>query len=85
MSVVENADHGGMRARKRPNYASIGASVVAHIGDFNDHAIAMHRRSNGMRRDKDVSGQTGLERGIKRVGFGDDEAVAVAMHGQAAD
>ena len=38
-----------------------------------------------MRRNKDVSGQAAFETVIERGGFGDDEAEAVAVHGQTAD
>ncbi len=38
-----------------------------------------------MRRNEDIAGEAGLETRIERSGFGNHEAEAVAMHGQAAD
>jgi hypothetical protein len=85
VSVVEDADYGWMRARKRADDASFGASIGAYRGDFDQYAVAMHRGCNGMRRNKDISGQAGFKAVIERESFGNHEAVAVAMHRQAAD
>ncbi len=85
VSVMEDADHGRMRARKRPDDAPFGATVGADGGDIDQHAVPMHGRADGMRRDEDVAGEASLEIGIKRRSFGDHEAKAVAVHGEAAD
>jgi hypothetical protein len=53
--------------------------------NFDEHAIAVHRRSDGVRGNEDIAGEARFQAGIERVGFRDDEAVAVAMHGEAAD
>ena len=85
MSVVEDADHGGMRARERSDNASFGAAIAANGGDFDQDAVSVHGRPDGVRRDEDIAGEAGLEIRIERSGFGNHEAEAVAMHGQAAD
>ena len=48
-------------------------------GELDQHLIAMHRRADGRRRNEDVAGDRQALSGI-----GDDEAVAVAMHGEPA-
>ena len=37
-----------------------------------------------MRRNEDIAGEADLQTGIERSGFGNHEAEAVTMHGQAA-
>ena len=74
-----------MRARQRADDAAFGAAVGADGGDFDENAVAVHGGTDGVRRNEDIAGEAGLETGIERRGFGNHEAEAVAMHGQAAD
>ncbi len=85
MSAVEDADDGRMRAREGADDAAFGAAIAADGGDFDEDTVAVHGGSDGVRRNEDIAGEVGLKIRIERSGFGDDEAEAVAMHGQAAD
>ena len=85
VSVVEDADHGWMGARQRADDTAFGAAVGADGGDFDQDAVAVHGGSGGVRRNEDIAGEASLETVIERSGFGNHEAEAVAMHGQAAD
>src|ERR1039458_9834827 len=60
------------------------ATAAEDGGDFDEDAVAVHGGSGGVRRNEDIAGEAGLETGIERSGFGNHEAEAVAMHGQAA-
>ena len=82
---MEDADHSRMGARQRAQDAAFGAAIGTNVADFDEDAVAVHGRADGMWRNKDVAGQTGLETRIERSGFRDHEAEAVAMHGQAAN
>jgi hypothetical protein len=85
VSVVEDADDGGMGAGQGAEDAAFGAAIGADGSYFDEDAIAVHGGSDGVRGNEDVAGEARFQIGIERVGFGDDEAIAVAMHGEAAD
>ena len=85
VSVVEDADHGWMGAREGADDAAFGAAIGADGGDFDQYAVAVHGGSDGVRRNEDIAGEASFQTGIERSGFGNHEAEAVAMHGQAAD
>ena len=61
------------------------ARPSGRTADFDEDAVAVHGRSDGMRRNEDIAGEARLETGIERRGVGNHEAEAVAMHGEAAD
>ena len=78
-SVMENSDDGGMSTINRPNNPPFGPSTVPNVDDLDQHAIAMHGRTNGMRRDENVAGQSRLQIGGSRSQVGNHEPEAVAM------
>ena len=82
---MEDADHGGMGTREGAEDAAFGAAIGADGGDFDQDAVAVHGGSDGGRRNEDIAGKASLQIGIERIGFGNYEAEAVAMHGEAAD
>ena len=84
-SIVEDADYGGMSAGDGADDAAFAASVGTDVCHFDEDAVSVHGRAGGVGRNKDVSGEAGLEAIVEGDGFGDDEAEAVAMHGEAAD
>src|ERR1019366_2140811 len=85
VSVVEDADHGGMGTREGAEDAAFGAAIGADGRDFDQDAVAVHGGSDGGRRNEDIAGKASLQISIERIGFGNDKAETVAMHGQAAD
>ncbi len=85
MSVVKDADDGGMGAREGADNAALGAAIVADGGDFDKNAVAVHGGADGVRRNEDIAVEAGFEIRIERRGFGNHKAEAVAMHGQASD
>ena len=84
VGIVEEADYGGMGAMERAHDATLGATIGTNSGDFDQHAIAVHRRTDGRRRDENISGQASLQAFIEQARVGYDKAEAVAMHAQAA-
>ena len=52
--------------------------------DLDEHAIAMHRCSNRMRRNEDVTRKFRLKRRAGGGQFGDDEAEAIAVQAELA-
>src|SRR6266849_6375818 len=85
VSVVEDADYRRMGTRQGANDAAFGASIGTDGTDFDQDAVAVHGGSGGVRSNENIAGETGFQIGIERSGVGDDEAEAVAMHGQTAD
>ncbi len=77
-AIVERADHRGMRAAGDAGDTSLGAAIVSHRPDLDQHAIAVHGRADGGRGDVDVAGDLLFHVGA----LGDDKAVAVAVHRQ---
>ena len=73
-AVVEDADHGRVRARQRTDDAAFGAAVGADGANFNQYAVAVHRGSNGVRRNEDVSSQASFETVVERGNFWNDKA-----------
>ena len=55
--IVEDADDRRMSARKRAQNASFGAAVGPKGYDFDEHAIAVHRRPSDVRRNEDIACQ----------------------------
>src|ERR1700728_536115 len=84
-AVVENSDDGGMCAHHRTHDAAFGAAIGTSGDDIDQHAIAVHGIADGVRRDENIAHEARLERRTQRTGVGDDEAEAVAVHGEAAD
>src|ERR1039458_9240422 len=94
-SVMKGAHDGRVTPRQHAQDAPLGTTVVTHpstrktgarwgprsfalASQFHQHLIAMHGRTNGLRVDVDVAAE-----GAALAGVGDDEAVTVAVHGQA--
>ena len=68
----------GLPRREHAQDAAFGAAVVVLATKLDQHLVAVHGRADGLRVDEDVAADRAALPGI-----GDDEAVAVAMHGQA--
>ena len=78
-AAMECSDHGRIAAREHAQDASLGAAIVALAAQFHQHLVAVHGRSDcwgGMKMSP--------ADGTALVGIGDHEAIAIAMHGQAA-
>ncbi len=63
--------------------APFGASVGADVGDVHEHHVSVHGVADLVRRNEDVAGDALLELCGERFGVGNDEAEAVAVHGEA--
>src|ERR1039458_9176385 len=79
---MKDSDHGAMSTDDWANDAAFGTSVGPDRADFYQHAIAVHRRAHGRRRNENVSGELRLEACVERGGVRGDKPVAVAMHAQ---
>ena len=75
---MEGADDGGIAAAEHAQDAAFGAAVVLLAAQLDQHLVAVHGRADGLRVDEDVAADRAALAGV-----GNDEAVAVAMHGQA--
>src|SRR5579864_8734135 len=78
-AVVEGADHGGMGASQHAQDSAFGAAIGANGGNFHQHAIAVHGRTDGARRNVDVAADALPHFIVLR----DHKTVTVAVHGQA--
>ena len=58
---MEDSDHRGMRSIERPNNASLSPPVIADVRNFYQYTVTMHRWSDRMRRNKDISRKPGLQ------------------------
>ncbi len=93
---MKDTDHGRIATGENAQDAALGSAIVtrsaacetgAHRGprdvalrcEFHQHLIAVHGRTDGRRRNEDVA----VDR-RPLAGVGDDEAVAVAVHDEAA-
>ena len=79
---MKTPDYSGMGAAYRPHNASFGATAGAEGADLNQHAVAVHGRSNSRRWNENVSSQARFQTCVKRTGVGNDEAKTVAVHAQ---
>ena len=84
IAIMEEANHGGMGAMKRAHDATLSASVGTNSGDLDQHAIAVHGRTNRRRRNENISAEPGFQAFIERAGIGYHKAKAVAVHAQLA-
>src|ERR1700692_3228116 len=80
--MVKNADNCRMSAIYRTHNASLGPAIISDIRDFNQHAIAVHRRADGMRGNENISGEAALQIRSSRSGIRDDETESIAMKAQ---
>ena len=80
---MEGADNRWIAASEHAQDVAFGTAIVGRArtlaGELDQHLIAVHCRADGGRRDEDVARDRKALPGIR-----DDEAVAVAMHGEAA-
>ena len=83
-AIVKNADHRGVRALDRSHNAAFRASIRTDRANVDQYLIAVHGVPELMGRDKDVTNQPRSERWDDRIGVGNDEAEAVAVHCQTA-
>ncbi len=74
----ELAGDSGMRAAENAHHLAFSAAVGVDAGDAGKHGVAVHGVAGGVRRDENVSGDAGHLLGWS------DEAVALAVHGEAA-
>src|SRR2546429_6054695 len=84
IAIVEEADHGGMGAMERAHDATLSAPVGTNSGNLDQHAIAVHGRTNRRRRNENISAEPGFQAFIERAGIGYHKAKAVAVHAQLA-
>src|SRR6202790_1000096 len=54
-AVMKNPHYRGMRAYYRPHDAAFGAAIGTSSDDVDQHAVAVHRISDGVRRDKNIA------------------------------
>src|SRR5271169_6394907 len=84
-AIVKSPDHRGMRAYHRAHDAAFGAAIGTNGGDVDQHAVAVHRVADYVGCYKNIPNETRFERRTQRACIWDDEAKAVAMHGEASD
>ncbi len=75
---MKGADDRGIAAAEHAQDAAFGAAVFLLAAEFDQHLVAVHGRADGLRVDVDVAADRAALSGV-----GNDEAVAVAVHGQA--
>src|SRR5260370_28263385 len=78
-AVMENADHRGMRPVDWPKNASLGSAAITNVCDFNQHAISMHGRTHGGRRNEDGPRDTRIQGFAGRPQGWDGQTVTVPM------
>ena len=81
---MKNSNHRGMRAHHRAHDPSLGAPIRTHVDDVDQYEVPVHGIANGVWSDEDISGQPRLERRTQRLCIRNDEAEAVAVHGEPA-
>src|SRR5579864_1495159 len=79
-AVVEDADDGFLFALHYADDPAFSFAVMPEAAHFDQNLVAMHGVADLRRRDKDIALELALGAGWQGAGFGDDEAVAVAMH-----
>ena len=79
-AIVEDADDGLLFALHYADDPAFSFTVMPEAAHFHQHLVAVHGVADFWRRNKDVTLQLALGAGREGAGFGDDEAVAVAMH-----
>src|SRR6266567_1152100 len=79
---MKDADHRGMGAVEGPKNAPFRPAIIAHIGDFYQHEVAMHRRSDSVRRNKDISRQAGLQARVDRNSIRNYKPEAIPMQAE---
>src|ERR1051325_9834101 len=79
-AIVEDADHGFLLALHHADDPAFSLAVVAETAHFHQYLVAVHGIADIRRWNKYVTLQLALGTGRQRAGFGDDEAIAVAMH-----
>ena len=79
---MEDTNHRGVGAVDGADDAAFGAAVGTDVSDFDQDLIAVHGGADLVRGDEDVAGESGFQGGAQRFGVGDDEAEAVAVHGE---
>ena len=83
--VVECPDDGGVSASEHAENAAFRPAIVAQGGDFDQHAVAVHGRADRRGRNEDIAREHSLQTRIQRLGVGNYKAIAVAVHGEAAN
>ena len=84
-AVMEDADDAFLLAFSDAEDAAFTFAVGADAAEFDQHLVTVHGVADFRRRNKDVSEELAAGARRERVGFRGDEAVAVAMHVEAAD
>ena len=79
-AIVEDADDGFLFALHYADDPAFSFAVMPEAAHFHQHLVAMHGVADFWRRNKDVALELALGASRERAGFGDDEAVAIAMH-----
>ncbi len=82
---MKDADDGFLFALHHADDPAFGFAVMPEFAHLHQHLVAVHGVADLRRRNKDVPLELALDAGREGAGFGDDEAVAVTMHTQAAD
>src|SRR5689334_7797678 len=83
-AVVEDADDGFLFALHHADDPAFSFAVIAETTHLHQYLVAVHGVADFRRRDKDIALQLALDTRRQGAGFGDDEAIAVAMHTEAA-
>src|SRR6185312_8669475 len=85
IAVMENADYGFLLALHDADDPAFSPAIVADTAHLHQHLITVHGVADFWRRNKDIALQLALGTGGQRPWFWDDEAVAIAVHPQAAN
>jgi len=84
-AVVKRTDDGGVRAIDGADDSAFGATVRTNGRDFDKHAVTVHGGTDERRRDENVTSELLLEPFVERFRIGQNEAIAIAVHAEAAD
>lgn len=82
---MKRSHHRRVCAVHGTNDAAFGAAVGADVGNFHQHAVAVHRGADKRRRDENVTGKARLQARVESCRIRRDETESVAVHAEAAD
>ena len=82
---MEDADDAFLLTLSDAEDAAFTFAVGTDATEFDQHLVTVHGVANFRRRNEDITEELATSARRERIGFGLDEAVAVAVHVQAAD
>src|SRR3954447_3723385 len=76
---MKNSDNSSVNAVYWPQDPSLSLAAIAHVGDFGQHLIAMHRRADRVWRNKNVAGEPSFQVRRSRSKIRNHEAESITV------